>query len=67
MENALEYLETKLAYQEKTIEDLNEVVTNQQNQIDDILKKLLALEEHTKVILPSIIRNRDEESPPPHY
>ncbi len=67
MTKRFEYLETKLIYQEKIIEDLNDVVTKQQNQIDEILKKLLALEEHTKVILPSIIRNQDEESPPPHY
>ncbi len=67
MEKRFEYLETKLIYQEKTIEDLNDVVIKQQGQIDDLLKKLLALEEHTKLILPSIIRSRDEESPPPHY
>ncbi len=67
MEKRFVYLETKLIYQEKIIEDLNEVVTNQQNQIDEFSKRLLALEEHTKIMLPSIIRNRDEESPPPHY
>ena len=67
MENALEYLETKLIYQEKIIEDLNEVVTTQQRQIDDLLKKLLALEAHVRAILPSITRTPGEESPPPHY
>ena len=67
MENVLEYLETKLIYQEKIIEDLNEVVTTQQRQIDDILKKLLGLEAHVTAILPSITRTPAEESPPPHY
>ena len=67
MEKRFEYLETKLIYQEKIIEDLNGVVTTQQRQIDDILKRLLALEAHIKAILPSITLTPEEESPPPHY
>jgi SlyX protein len=67
MEKRFEYLETKLIYQEKIIEDLNEVVTTQQRQIDDILKKFLAIEAHVTAILPSITRTPAEESPTPHY
>ena len=67
MEKRFEYLETKLIYQEKIIEDLNEVVTTQQHQIDDILKRLLALEAHVTAIRPSITLTPGEEIPPPHY
>jgi SlyX protein len=67
MEKRFEYLETKLIYQEKIIEDLNGVVTTQQRQIDDILKRLMALQAHVTAILPSITRTSEEESPPPHY
>ncbi len=67
MEKRFEYLETKLIYQEKIIEDLNGVVTTQQRQIDGILKRLMALEAHVTAILPSITLTTEEESPPPHY
>ncbi|MDJ0722980.1 MAG: SlyX family protein [Desulfobacterales bacterium] len=40
MEKRLELLETRLAYQDKTVEALNEVVTRQQDQIDRLEREL---------------------------
>jgi SlyX protein len=45
MEDRLEILETRLAYQDQTVEALNEVVTRQQDQIDRLEKSLQALED----------------------
>lgn len=44
MEDRLEKLETRLAYQDQTVEALNEVVTRQQDQIDRLERSLQALE-----------------------
>jgi SlyX protein len=43
MEDRLEILETRLAYQDQTVEALNEVVTRQQDQIDRLERELQAL------------------------
>ncbi len=43
MEERLELLETRLAYQDKTVEALNEVVTRQQDQIDRLERELQLL------------------------
>jgi SlyX protein len=44
MEARLERLETRLAYQDKTVEALNEVVTRQQGQIDRLARDVQRLE-----------------------
>ncbi|HTL47775.1 MAG TPA: SlyX family protein [Verrucomicrobiae bacterium] len=58
-------LEKKMAFQEHTIEQLNEVVILQQ-------KKLEALERETKQLKQqaasgAFIKKPEEETPPPHY
>jgi SlyX protein len=62
----LEVLETKVAYQDRTLEDLNEVVIRQQGQIETLereVKKLrTALEEDGSAQVAA-----GEEPPPPHY
>ncbi len=45
MEDRFERLETRLAYQDKTVEALNEVVTRQQAQIDRLERELQALKD----------------------
>ncbi len=44
MEERLEFLETRLAYQDQTVEALNEVVTRQQDQIDRLERELKLLQ-----------------------
>ncbi|GGY96046.1 MULTISPECIES: SlyX family protein [Shewanella] len=67
MVNRIEELETKLAFQEITVEELNQevialnkVVAEQQFQLQLITSKLKAIE-------PSNIASQGEETPPPHY
>jgi SlyX protein len=45
MEDRLEILETRLAYQDQTVEALNEVVTRQQDQIDRLERELQMLKD----------------------
>ena len=48
MEARLERLETRLAYQDKTVEALNEVVTRQQDQIDRLARDVQRLQDILK-------------------
>jgi len=66
MEDRIIDLETKSAYQEHLIQELNEVIISQQKQIDRLEKSLLHLKD--------FLRNQEEqpsapekEAPPPHY
>ncbi len=45
MEDRFEKLETRLAYQDKTVEALNEVVTRQQAQIDRLERELQSMKD----------------------
>ncbi|MFQ6372747.1 SlyX family protein [Shewanella sp. YIC-542] len=67
MADRIEELETKLAFQEETVEALNQevitlnkLVAEQQFQLQLMLSKLKAIE-------PSNIATQGEETPPPHY
>ena len=60
-------LETRLTYQERTIEELNEVVTRQQDQIDTLTGKLEAVVNHIREGTSPVARDAADEPPPPHY
>lgn len=60
----IEDLEVRLAHHEKTIAELNEIVTQQWRRIDLVERQLSALREEMRNAAPP----RDgEEPPPPHY
>jgi len=67
MENRLIELETKISYQDHLIDELNDVVTRQQQQIDRLEKAVKNLNEHLKQGNSSGLARPDEEVPPPHY
>ena len=54
MEQRLVELETKTAFLEKTLEDLNEVVVNQQQQVDMLTKNLDRMQEQLQLITSSL-------------
>lgn len=66
-EQAIEQLEVKIAYQEHTIELLNEEVTRQNKNIDRLSYQLEQVIERLKGMQPSQIAKPSEETPPPHY
>lgn len=63
----IEELQMKVAFQEHTIEALNEALSSQQHQLDDLRFKLTHLVDKVKSIEPSNIAKQSEETPPPHY
>ncbi|MBE8167724.1 MAG: SlyX family protein [Shewanella sp.] len=67
LQKQIDDLETKLSFQELTIEELNQeiirindLLSQQQHQLQFVLQKLLDTE-------PSNMATQAEESPPPHY
>jgi len=60
-------LEIKIAYQDKIIADLNDVVTEQQNTIERLTTRLDKLETDFRNQLGSDVKEIDQETPPPHY
>jgi len=67
MKERLTELEVRVAFQEKTIQDLNEVVTRQQREIDRLAKELAAVKSLLAGLAPSMVIPQEEEKPPPHY
>lgn len=67
MEDRIIELETKIAYQDNTIEVLNEVVTKQQDQIDQLTRQITEIKEQISGLADSLLSQPGEEPPPPHY
>ena len=65
--NSIEELQTKIAFQEHTIEALNEALSSQQQQLDELTYKLRHVIDKVKSIEPSNMAKDSEETPPPHY
>lgn len=60
-------LETRVAFQDQAMQELNEAVTRQQREIDRLARELDALRERLRALAPSPVVPPDEETPPPHY
>ena len=65
--NRIEELETKVAFQEATIEELNQALIDQQFALDKLQTQVRHLAEKFKGISASNVALREEETPPPHY
>lgn len=61
----IDALETRIAYQDQIIEDLNTALTDQWKTIDLLTKKLAMLEEQVRS--GNYIADPATERPPPHY
>jgi SlyX protein len=66
IETRFENLESQLLYQDRMVDDLNEVVTKQQNQIDALKIEVERLRQALVDIQEGGV-DRTEEPPPPHY
>ena len=67
MEQRLTELETRMAFQDDTIQKLNDVVVAQQDQLDRMFEELKYLNEKIKAIGSGLVASEDQETPPPHY
>lgn len=60
-------LETKVAFQEHAIEELNQALVEQQFILEKMQLQLRHLAAKLKDLQPSNIASQAEEPPPPHY
>lgn len=67
MENRIIDLESKLAFQDETINELNEVITDQQNQLDQLREEIRLLGLRLTSVADSSNVSEEKEPPPPHY
>jgi len=59
-------IETRIAFYEKTIEELSAVIYEQQKEIDFLRRKFDELENFVSA-QNSDLKDMKDESPPPHY
>ena len=68
MDEKIIAIETKVAYQDKTIMELNEIVIAQQNELSLIKKELVLLNQKIEAMGAGAgVKPLNEEEPPPHY
>ncbi len=67
MKDKIIELETKIAFQESTIQDLNQTVTSLQAEMVLVNKRIQLLNDQIKQLQPSNIAHASEETLPPHY
>ena len=63
----MERLESQVFFQERTITELNEALTSQQQQLDILEKRLLRVEEKTGTLWEQFEDQGGELTVPPHY
>jgi SlyX protein len=67
MNDQLAELETRIAFQENTIQKLDDVITQQQKQIDLLQGEIQLLKSQMENMAASLVVSESEETPPPHY
>ncbi len=67
MEERIIDLESRLAFAEQTIDELNGEVTAQNRLLADMQKQIDDLKDRFKALSASQIAPESEETPPPHY
>ncbi|MCG9745366.1 MULTISPECIES: SlyX family protein [Shewanella] len=67
LEQRIEDLEMKLAFQDDTIESLNQQVIKLNDLLAEQQEKLRLLTSKLSQVEPSNIASQAEETPPPHY
>jgi len=67
MDDRLVDLETRLAFQEHTLQELSQALYEHQRLIDQLTRRLEAAEARLKSIAASPVASPAEETPPPHY
>ncbi len=67
LESRIVELESKQAFQEDTIDKLNQVITHQQSQLDQLREIVNELKNWAKNQQQPNLASLEQEVPPPHY
>ncbi len=67
LESKIDDLEYKVAYQEQTIDSLNDALTQQQLQLSKMQEQMRFMVGKLKSMTSSNLADPSEETPPPHY
>ncbi len=67
MDDRIAEVETRIAFQENTLQDLNDVIVQQQKQIDQLTRDLMRVKSLLDNLSASPVADEKTEPPPPHY
>ena len=67
LESKVNDLECQVAFQEQTIEELNDALSQQQLQLSRIQEQMSFMITKVKSLSSSNMADESEETPPPHY
>lgn len=63
----LDNLETRLAFQDDVIEQLNHEISVHQQQIKELKEQLHLIGQKVRDMNTSVVARQEDETPPPHY
>ncbi|MGK0445119.1 MAG: SlyX protein [Bermanella sp.] len=63
----IEDLQIRIAFLEQSVDEMNEIVTSQQSQINMLERAVKHLSSRLDQAGSSNIRSSEDETPPPHY
>jgi len=67
MNERITNVEIQLMHHENTIQQLSDVITHQQQDIEKLQRDLGQIMKHLQTAFPSDLRAPEDEEPPPHY
>ncbi|HSJ47289.1 MAG TPA: SlyX family protein [Gammaproteobacteria bacterium] len=67
MEERLIELESRVSFQEHTLQELNDILAAQQQELGALRLAVQELDRRLRALTPLPLAGAEEETPPPHY